>query len=494
MPVPAPHTVCAIVPTYNNAGTLGAVLSAVRRQVAMVYVVDDGCTDATPQVIADVCGADAATREARGFRLLRHAANRGKGAALRTALREARAAGFRYAVTIDADGQHPADAIPRLLAPLAAHPDALVTGARSFTHDRINGQSTFANRFSNFWYAVETLTLQPDTQCGMRVYPLRRLGTLLGVTDRYEAELALMVFAAWRGVEVVAVPIDAYYPPPEERVSWFRPARDFARISVLNTVLCLLAAVYGWPRTLFRRLLRLGRSLWAGLAFVLGIFLVLWPVTLLARLCLKGERRRYTVRRALSAVSRFAAHHVPGTSFRVTNAWGTDLSRPAVLVSNHLSVLDLVCILSLSPHIVVVAKDWAWRSPFFGYIIRQAGFLPVADGIEQSMPRLRQRVEAGCSILIFPEGTRSVSGRTGRFHLGAFYTAQQLQLPLVPLHLAGTGHVLPPHRLLLRPAPRTLAVGRALTPPAPDDSHAVRRLRHWLHRWYVAKEDGEAQP
>ena len=72
MPVPAPHTVCAIVPTYNNAGTLGAVLSAVRRQVAVVYVVDDGCTDATPQVIADVCGADAATREARGFRLLRH--------------------------------------------------------------------------------------------------------------------------------------------------------------------------------------------------------------------------------------------------------------------------------------------------------------------------------------------------------------------------------------------------------------------------------------
>ena len=89
-----------------------------------------------------------------------------------------------------------------------------------------------------------------------------------------------------------------------------------------------------------------------------------------------------SVRRALSAVSRFAAYHVPGTSFRVTNAWGTDLSRPAVLVSNHLSVLDLVCILSLSPHIVVVAKDWAWRSPFFGYIIRQAGFLPVADGIE----------------------------------------------------------------------------------------------------------------
>lgn len=491
MPVPAPHTVCAIVPTYNNAGTLGAVLRDVRRQVAVVYVVDDGCTDHTPQVIADVCGADAATREARGYRLLRHPVNRGKGAALRMALKEARRAGFRYAVTVDADGQHPAADIPRLLAPLAAHPDAMVTGARSFAHDRINGQSTFANRFSNFWYAVETLTRQPDTQCGMRVYPLRRLGTLLGVTDRYEAELALMVFAAWRGVEVVAVPIDAYYPPPEERVSSFRPARDFARISVLNTVLCLLAVLYGWPRTLGRRLLRFVRSLWAGLAFVLGVFLVLWPVALLSRLCLKGERRRLAVRRALCAVSRFAAHHVPGTTFRVTNVRGTDLTQPSVLVSNHLSVLDLVCILSLSPHIVVVAKEWAWRSPFFGYIIRQAGFLPVADGIEQSLPRLRQMAAAGCSILIFPEGTRSVSGRTGRFHLGAFYTAQQLQLPLVPIHLTGTGHVLPPHRLLLRPAPMTLTVGRALTPPAPDDPRAVRRLRHWLHRWYVAKEGGE---
>ena len=110
------------------------------------------------------------------------------------------------------------------------------------------GGNTFANRFSNFWFTIQTGIRLPDTQTGFRLYPLKRLSGTRFVTSRYEAELELLVFAAWAGVELVSVPVRVFYPSQEERVTHFRPVADFARISVLNTVLCFLAVVYGWPR------------------------------------------------------------------------------------------------------------------------------------------------------------------------------------------------------------------------------------------------------
>jgi hypothetical protein len=83
------------------------------------------------------------------------------------------------------------------------------------------------------------------------VYPLEDLPSLKLLTARYEAELTLLVFSAWKGLKLVPVPVRVYYP--ENRVSHFRPFADFFRISVLNTVLCVLALVYGYPRMLLGR-------------------------------------------------------------------------------------------------------------------------------------------------------------------------------------------------------------------------------------------------
>lgn len=240
------NEVCAVIPTYNNGKTILKVVEDVKRVLPQVIVVDDGSTDATGQLL------EKAAEQQSPSHVLRHPHNKGKGAALRTALAFARAQGFRYAVTIDADGQHSADDIAALLKAEAENPDALVVGSRTLQHENMPGKSTFANRFSNFWFAFQTLQHLPDTQSGLRVYPLHHLAGLRFVTSRYEGELSLLVFAAWAGVTLVPVPVSVYYPPKEERVSHFRPARDFARISVLNTVLCFLAVVYGWPRTLGR--------------------------------------------------------------------------------------------------------------------------------------------------------------------------------------------------------------------------------------------------
>lgn len=244
------NEVCAVIPTYQNAKTLLKVVADVHRVVDTVFVVDDGSNDGTAALL------DKATGNERPEKVLTHPKNCGKGAALKTGLTYARQQGFRYAVTVDADGQHRADDIPALLKAVEEEPDALAIGSRGVQHENMPAKSTFANRFSNFWFALQTLQRLPDTQSGLRVYPLRRLHGLRWMSARYEAELTLLVFSAWAGVKLLPVPVSVYYPPRDQRVTHFRPGRDFTRISVLNTLLCFLMVVYGWPRIFCRQIAR----------------------------------------------------------------------------------------------------------------------------------------------------------------------------------------------------------------------------------------------
>lgn len=244
------NEVCAVIPTYQNAKTLLKVVADVHRVVDTVIVVDDGSNDGTAALL------DKATGSERPEKVLTHPKNCGKGAALKTGLTYARQQGFRYAVTVDADGQHRADDIPALLKAVEEEPDALAIGSRGLQHENMPAKSTFANRFSNFWFALQTLQRLPDTQSGLRIYPLRRLHGLRWMSARYEAELTLLVFSAWAGVKLLPVPVSVYYPPRDQRVTHFRPGRDFTRISVLNTLLCFLMVVYGWPRIFCRQIAR----------------------------------------------------------------------------------------------------------------------------------------------------------------------------------------------------------------------------------------------
>lgn len=244
------NEVCAVIPTYQNAKTLLKVVADVHRVVDTVFVVDDGSNDGTAALL------DKATGNERPEKVLTHPKNCGKGAALKTGLTYARQQGFRYAVTVDADGQHRADDIPALLKAVEEEPDALAIGSRGLQHENMPAKSTFANRFSNFWFALQTLQRLPDTQSGLRIYPLRRLHGLRWMSARYEAELTLLVFSAWAGVKLLPVPVSVYYPPRDQRVTHFRPGRDFTRISVLNTLLCFLMVVYGWPRIFCRQITR----------------------------------------------------------------------------------------------------------------------------------------------------------------------------------------------------------------------------------------------
>ena len=226
-----------IIPTYNNAGTVANVISDVKAFTADVIVVNDGSTDDTRDILATI----------DDIRVIDYPNNKGKGYALKLGLKRAYEWGYRYAITIDSDGQHYADDIPTFIESIEQKPDSLLIGARNLTAENMPSKNTFANRFSNFWYKVETGQELSDTQSGFRLYPLEKLQNIHFITRRYEFEVEIIVRAAWRGVNVENVPIKVYYPPVEERVSHFRPLHDFTRISILNTVLVLYALLLYYP-------------------------------------------------------------------------------------------------------------------------------------------------------------------------------------------------------------------------------------------------------
>ena len=236
--------VVVIVPTYNNARTLSAVIKEVSQYSKEIIVVNDGSTDETARILSGFTGINVIT----------HAKNAGKGKALRNGLRMAKKKGFRYAITIDSDGQHFASDIPAFITEIEQTPDSLLVGARNLTSDNMPGKNTFANKFSNFWFTLETGLKLTDTQSGYRLYPLHKLGSMRYYTAKYEFELEAIVFAAWNDVCVKNIPVNVYYPPAEERVSHFRPFWDFFRISILNTVLVLITFLWIVPKRFFEKL------------------------------------------------------------------------------------------------------------------------------------------------------------------------------------------------------------------------------------------------
>ena len=174
------QNICALIPTYNNAGTIVDVVRRVHKHLHRIIVVVDGSTDATIDLLN---GLDFPVD------IVSHAKNKGKGAALVSGFRKAIELGYDFALTIDADGQHYPEDIPVLLRAHDIHPQALIVGSRPFTDANMSGKSKFANRFSNFWFALQTTIHLPDTQTGLRLYPLHQLHGLNILTRRYEAEL-----------------------------------------------------------------------------------------------------------------------------------------------------------------------------------------------------------------------------------------------------------------------------------------------------------------
>lgn len=448
--------ICVVIPTYNNGRTIGKVVRETLAECDDVIVVDDGCTDNTEEELGAI----------EGITIVRHDKNRGKGKGLKSGFAKAKEMGFSYAITLDGDGQHYPRDIAKMLKANQMHPGAIIIGKRDLTGAERSGGSKFANAFSNFWFNVQTGRLLTDTQSGYRLYPLKKLRLLCLVSSRYEAELSLLVFASWHGVEIHETLIDVYYPPREERVSHFRPAADFTRISILNTLLCLLAVLYGLPLTLLRTLWASLRTLYTLTVFLASVTLIFTPAAFIySSLGGMSDKKRRKIHRLIHHVARFVmiVHGMPGVKFTRVVDSAVDFKKPSIIVCNHLSALDMLCKLCLTPNIIFLTKDWVRNNGIFGFIVRSAGYPSSSDGIEAIIPVLRKEMEKGNNIVIYPEGTRSKDGGIERYHQGAFLIAEELEASVTPAVVYGSNRVIRRDSLWVNKWPIELKIGKPIS-------------------------------
>ena len=274
--------------------------------------------------------------------------------------------------------------------------------------------------------------------------------------------------------------------------------RSLAEVAVIGMATVVLMACYlpplifGWltkkkgqlrqvPLTL-KRMIYTALTL---LVFFIFAFVIVTPLTLLyILLVLPSEKKRYRYHQMIAGFMRLALKALPGVKFSLDNKVGETFEKPAVIIANHQSHLDLLCTMMLHPKVVLLTTDWVWKNPIYGIIIRFAEFYPVSDGYDKNVERLKKLVERGYSVVVFPEGTRSETGEIIRFHKGAFQLAQALNVDILPVFIHGAHHVMPKKDFVLREGRLHVEIGERMSA---NEVAAIdaRALTSQFHKHYV---------
>lgn len=155
---------------------------------------------------------------------------------------------------------------------------------------------------------------------------------------------------------------------------------------------------------------------------------------------------------------------MPSVACDIQNVANETFEKPGVIIANHQSHLDLMYLLMLNPRIICLTNTWVWHCPFYGQIIRYADFYPVENGIETNVEKLKTAIDRGYSILVFPEGTRSEHCDILRFHQGAFFLADKLNVDIIPIMIHGIGHLFPKKEFLFRKGKATIKIFDRIRP------------------------------
>ncbi|MBQ4405923.1 MAG: 1-acyl-sn-glycerol-3-phosphate acyltransferase [Bacteroidales bacterium] len=238
------------------------------------------------------------------------------------------------------------------------------------------------------------------------------------------------------------------------------PAMSSLGLVVVIGMFSVVAASFIFPPLLFDFLTKkrdgtlrgapytLRSMLSSGLYFL--CFMTACSLLYISALFIKGNldgKKKF--HRLLQRVAKIT-HHIPGVPFGVDNPQNVSLDKPSVIIANHSSSFDVLCLLTLHPYLLFVTNDSQQHNPFYGKILKRADFYPVSVGYGVLSDKLRPFVEAGFSIVVFPEGTRSTDGKIHRFHQGAFFLAENLGLPITPVMIHGAGDAFPKGELMIR--------------------------------------------
>ena len=246
--MPSPFAPCVLIPTYDNATTIGQVVEAVRQKIPAVIVIDDGSSAPTRSAVEELGRSKLA-------HVVHRASNGGKGAAVKTGFEVARSLGYSHVLQVDADGQHDLSDLDHFLETSRNNPRALVLGYPVFDASAPRGRLV-GREITRFWVTLETGTSRAitDAMCGFRVYPLEAaLKASRGTGDRMEFDIEIAVRMVWNGVATLNLPTKVRYVAGG--LSHFHMFSDNVRISWAHTKLTVLAILrlLTWP---FRKLAR----------------------------------------------------------------------------------------------------------------------------------------------------------------------------------------------------------------------------------------------
>jgi 1-acyl-sn-glycerol-3-phosphate acyltransferase len=241
------------------------------------------------------------------------------------------------------------------------------------------------------------------------------------------------------------------------------------------------------------------KSTFSFIYFFIGCLLVTIAGFLLIGLKPFGKTRsKYLFHFILSKYTGSVMYVMANVTKRVIKSRKDIFDRPRVYIANHSSFLDILLTTMLHPKLVLLTNKWVWRSPVFGKIVRMAEYYPVADGAEGSIEPLRNLVERGYGIVVFPEGTRSYDDTIHRFHKGAFYIAEQLQLEIVPIVMHGVNYTMQKGDWLLKDGTTTVKI---LDPIAINDesfganySARTKSIMKWFRSQFTILKEANETP
>ncbi|WP_456313760.1 1-acyl-sn-glycerol-3-phosphate acyltransferase [Pseudomonas shirazensis] len=195
-----------------------------------------------------------------------------------------------------------------------------------------------------------------------------------------------------------------------------------------------------------------------------GILMSLFSMTIMPLIPINEKKKMKAFRYAISRFMNSVLYSNPFLHKKVINKHNETFEKPAVIIANHTSFIDILAMGMLSPKIIFLVSDWVYNSPIFGGTVRKAGFYPVSEGLEGGVEHLRKKVEEGYSLMVFPEGTRSESNQIKRFHKGAFYLAEEFNLDIVPVIIHGASEAIPKGDFVIHYSNITISILERITP------------------------------
>ena len=193
-----------------------------------------------------------------------------------------------------------------------------------------------------------------------------------------------------------------------------------------------------------------------------GMLLSLFSITILPILPISKKKKFKGMHKLVSRFSKQVLSNNYTTKKIIINEVGEDFKKPAIVIVNHASSIDTISLNILTYNMIYMVNDWVYKSPIFGILARTLGYYPIKKGVGGSILHLRNKLNQGYMLCVFPEGKRSFTNKMGRFHKGAFFLQQQLQIDILPIYLHGNSEVMPKGDFMIYSGEMVVKVGERI--------------------------------